>query len=233
MSKLYIVATPIGNLEDITLRALRVLREVDVIACEDTRHTNMLLSHYDIKKRLIATHSYNEKESSKGILSLLDEGNDIAYCSDAGTPGVSDPGELVVDYIRENSDHEIVPVPGASAFTTLVSASGRVGKAFTFEGFLSPKSGRRKKRLSELISRNEAFIIYESPFRVVKTLKEAKEIEPGLVCVMGREMTKQFEEIKKMDIDSLISYLEAKSTIKGEFAILMYKAGVDDKAEED
>ena len=233
MSKLYIVATPIGNLEDITLRALRVLREVDVIACEDTRHTNMLLSHYDIKKRLIATHSYNEKESSKGILALLDEGNDIAYCSDAGTPGVSDPGELVVDYIRENSEHEIVPVPGASAFTTLVSASGRVGKAFTFEGFLSPKSGRRKKRLSELISRNEAFIIYESPFRVVKTLKEAKEIEPGLVCVMGREMTKQFEEIKKMDIDSLISYLEVKSTIKGEFAILMYKAGVDDKAEED
>lgn len=233
MSKLYIVATPIGNLEDITLRALRVLREVDVIACEDTRHTNMLLSHYDIKKRLIATHSYNEKESSKGILSLLDEGNDIAYCSDAGTPGVSDPGELLVDYIRENSEHEIVPVPGVSAFTTLVSASGRVGKAFTFEGFLSPKSGRRKKRLSELISRNEAFIIYESPFRVVKTLKEAKEIEPGLVCVMGREMTKQFEEIKKMDIASLISYLEAKSTIKGEFAILMYKAGVDDKAEED
>ena len=233
MSKLYIVATPIGNLEDITLRALRVLREVDVIACEDTRHTNMLLSHYDIKKRLIATHSYNEKESSKGILALLDEGNDIAYCSDAGTPGVSDPGELVVDYIRENSEHEIVPVPGASAFTTLVSASGRVGKAFTFEGFLSPKSGRRKKRLSELISRNEAFIIYESPFRVVKTLKEAKEIEPGLVCVMGREMTKQFEEIKKMDIDSLISYLEAKSTIKGEFAILMYKEVVDDKAEED
>ena len=233
MSKLYIVATPIGNLEDITLRALRVLREVDVIACEDTRHTNMLLSHYDIKKRLIATHSYNEKESSKGILALLDEGNDIAYCSDAGTPGVSDPGELLVDYIRENSEHEIVPVPGASAFTTLVSASGRVGKAFTFEGFLSPKSGRRKKRLSELISRNEAFIIYESPFRVLKTLKEAKEIEPGLVCVMGREMTKQFEEIKKMDIDSLISYLEAKSMIKGEFAILMYKAGVDDKAEED
>ena len=233
MSKLYIVATPIGNLEDITLRALRVLREVDVIACEDTRHTNMLLSHYDIKKRLIATHSYNEKESSKGILSLLDEGNDIAYCSDAGTPGVSDPGELLVDYIRENSEHEIVPVPGVSAFTTLVSASGRVGKAFTFEGFLSPKSGRRKKRLSELISRNEAFIIYESPFRVVKTLKEAKEIEPGLVCVMGREMTKQFEEIKKMDIASLISYLETKSTIKGEFAILMYKAGVDDKAEED
>ena len=233
MSKLYIVATPIGNLEDITLRALRVLREVEVIACEDTRHTSMLLSHYDIKKRLIATHSYNEKESSKGILSLLDEGKDVAYCSDAGTPGVSDPGELLVDYIRENSDHEVVPIPGASAFTTLISAAGRIGKAFTFEGFLSPKSGRRKKRLSELIARDEAFIIYESPFRVLKTLKEASEIDSSLICVMGREMTKQFEEIRKMDILSLISYLEGKSAIKGEFAVLMYKADADDKTEED
>ena len=233
MSKLYIVATPIGNLEDITLRALRVLREVEVIACEDTRHTSMLLGHYDIKKRLIATHSYNEKESSKGILSLLDEGKDVAYCSDAGTPGVSDPGELLVDYIRENSDHEVVPIPGASAFTTLISAAGRIGKAFTFEGFLSPKSGRRKKRLSELIARDEAFIIYESPFRVLKTLKEASEIDSSLICVMGREMTKQFEEIRKMDILSLISYLEGKSAIKGEFAVLMYKADADDKTEED
>ena len=233
MSKLYIVATPIGNLEDITLRALRVLREVEVIACEDTRHTSMLLSHYDIKKRLIATHSYNEKESSKGILSLLDEGKDVAYCSDAGTPGVSDPGELLVDYIRENSDHEVVPIPGASAFTTLISAAGRIGKAFTFEGFLSPKSGRRKKRLAELIAREEAFIIYESPFRVLKTLKEASEIDSSLICVMGREMTKQFEEIRKMDILSLISYLEGKSAIKGEFAVLMYKADADDKTEED
>ena len=233
MSKLYIVATPIGNLEDITLRALRVLREVEVIACEDTRHTSMLLGHYDIKKRLIATHSYNEKESSKGILSLLDEGKDVAYCSDAGTPGVSDPGELLVDYIRENSDHEVVPIPGASAFTTLISAAGRIGKAFTFEGFLSPKSGRRKKRLAELIAREEAFIIYESPFRVLKTLKEASEIDSSLICVMGREMTKQFEEIRKMDILSLISYLEGKSAIKGEFAVLMYKADADDKTEED
>ena len=233
MSKLYIVATPIGNLEDITLRALRVLREVEVIACEDTRHTSMLLSHYDIKKRLIATHSYNEKESSKGILSLLDEGKDVAYCSDAGTPGVSDPGELLVDYIRENSDHEVVPIPGASAFTTLISAAGRIGKAFTFEGFLSPKSGRRKKRLAELNAREEAFIIYESPFRVLKTLKEASEIDSSLICVMGREMTKQFEEIRKMDILSLISYLEGKSAIKGEFAVLMYKADADDKTEED
>lgn len=233
MSRLYIVATPIGNLEDITLRALRVLKEVEVIACEDTRHTGMLLNHYGISKRLIATHSYNERESSKGILSLLDEGKDIAYCSDAGTPGVSDPGELLVDYVRENSEHEVIPLPGASAFTTLISASGRVGKAFTFEGFLSPKSGRRKKRLSELISRDEAFIIYESPFRVVKTLREAEEICPSLMCVMGREMTKQFEEIRKMDISSLIAHLEKKIAIKGEFAILMYRADADDKTEED
>ncbi len=232
MSRLYIVATPIGNMEDMTLRALRILREVDVIACEDTRHTSMLLNHYEIKKRLIATHSYNERESSRGILSLLDEGKDIAYCSDAGTPGISDPGELLVDYIRENSDHEIIPVPGPSAAITLISVAGRVGRSFTFEGFLSPKSGRRKKRLTELIARNEPFLIYESPFRVIKTLKEAFEIERDLYAVMGRELTKQFEEIKKMPLAELIRYLEGKSTVKGEFAILLYK-DFHDKTEED
>ncbi len=232
MSNLYIVATPIGNLEDITLRALRVLKDVNVIACEDTRHTSLMLSHYEIKKRLIATHAHNEKESSKGILTLLDEGNDIAYCSDAGTPGISDPGAVLADYIRNNSDHNVIPIPGPSAFVTLISASGSVGRTYTFEGFLSPKSGRRKKRLEELISRREPFIIYESPFRVLKSLKEVKEIDPSISAVMGREMTKQFEEIKKGSIDDIISILEGKSSIKGEFAILFFW-NQDDKTEED
>ncbi len=232
MSKLYIVATPIGNLEDITLRALRVLRDADVIACEDTRHTGNLLSHFEIKKRLIATHSHNERESSKGILALLDEGKDVAYCSDAGTPGVSDPGEVVVDYVRSNSSHEVIPVPGPSAFVALLSVAGVVGKSCTFEGFLSPKSGRRKKRLEELIARNEPFIIYESPFRVLKTLKEAYEIDSCLSAVMGREITKQFEEIRKDTLDGIIRHLEQKDSIKGEFAVLFFRSN-DDKAEED
>ena len=117
------VGTPIGNLEDITLRALKTLKEVDVIACEDTRHTSNLLTHFDIKKRLIACHSYNEEESAKGIISLLDQGLSVAYCSDAGTPGVSDPGARLVERVRRESDHNIVPIPGASASVTLVSAS--------------------------------------------------------------------------------------------------------------
>ncbi len=138
MSTLYIVATPIGNLEDITYRAIRTLKEVDIIACEDTRHTSGLLSHYDIKKRLIACHSYNEEESANGIIELLDQGNNIAYCSDAGTPGVSDPGARLVERVRSGSEHNIVPIPGASAVTSLVSGAGNIGKSFPFEGFLSP-----------------------------------------------------------------------------------------------
>ena len=195
MGTLYMVGTPIGNLDDITLRALNTLKEVDVIACEDTRHTSNLLSHFDIKKRLIACHSYNEEESAKGIISLLDQGLNIAYCSDAGTPGVSDPGARLVERVRCESDHKIVPIPGASASVTLISAAGRIGKAFLFEGFLSPKKGRRQKRLKELISRGDAFIIYESPFRILKTLEELKEIGGVEKITLGRELTKAHEEI--------------------------------------
>ena len=174
------VATPIGNLEDITYRAVRILGSVDVIACEDTRHTQQLLSHYGIRKRLIACHAHNEKESAKGILELLDSGMNVAYCSDAGTPGVSDPGARLVEAVREDGRHRVVPVPGASASVTLVSAAGNIGKSFTFEGFLSPKKGRRTKRLEELFSQKNAFIVYESPFRVVKTLEDIRNVSPVL-----------------------------------------------------
>lgn len=216
------IATPIGNLEDITLRALSVLKSVDVIACEDTRHTGILLSHYGISKKLIACHAHNEENSSRGILMLLDEGKDVAFCSDAGTPGVSDPGARVVDHVRKNSSHNIVPLPGASASVTLVSAAGMVGKGFFFEGFLSPKKGRRTKRLSELLSRNEPFIIYESPFRVVKTLKEIADLSPEACCVVGRELTKQFEEIFSCPVSEAVEKLEKRGAVKGEFAILVY-----------
>ena len=193
MGTLYMVGTPIGNLDDITLRALNTLKEVDVIACEDTRHTSNLLSHFDIKKRLIACHSYNEEESAKGIIALLDQGMNIAYCSDAGTPGVSDPGARLVERVRSESDHKIVPIPGASASVTLISAAGRIGKAFLFEGFLSPKKGRRQKRLKELVSRGDAFIIYESPFRILKTLEELKDLGGVEKITIGRELTKAHE----------------------------------------
>ncbi|MBO5770649.1 MAG: 16S rRNA (cytidine(1402)-2'-O)-methyltransferase [Spirochaetales bacterium] len=233
MSTLYMVATPIGNLEDMTYRAVRVLNEVDVIACEDTRHTNQLLSHFNIHKRLIACHAHNEEESSKGILDLLDQGLNIAYCSDAGTPGVSDPGSRLVEYVRMESEHKIVPLPGASASVTLISAAGRVGKAFTFEGFLSPKKGRRTKRLEELISRGDAFIIYESPFRVLKTVEEIKNLNSVKRLVIGRELTKTFEEIIVGSPEECVAHLKTKPSIKGEFAIVVVPGDTDDNDQED
>ncbi len=221
MSCLYIVASPIGNLEDITLRALRILREVDVIACEDTRHSSLLLNHYDIHKRLIACHSYNEEESAKGIIELLDEGKNIAYLSDAGTPGVSDPGSRLVESVRNETEHSVIPLPGASALTALISVSGNIGKAFTFEGFLSPKKGRREKRLVSLVASGNSFIIYESPFRVLKTLKELSEINGISKLVIGRELTKKHEEIVSGTPSEVYSLFQKRESIKGEFAILV------------
>ena len=218
MSTLYIVATPIGNLDDITMRAIKTLREADVIACEDTRHTQMLLNHLEITgKRLIACHAHNEAASSQGIVGLLSQGLDVAYCSDAGTPGVSDPGSRLVRAVRE-AGFTIVPIPGASASVTLISASGLSGNTFTFEGFLSPKSGRRKTRLKELLAREEAFIIYESPFRILKTLSEIKELDDSRRIVLGREMTKAFEQFLYGTASEIISQLKV---VKGEFAFVV------------
>ena len=218
MSTLYIVATPIGNLDDITIRAIKTLREADVIACEDTRHTQMLLNHLEITgKRLIACHAHNEAASSQGIVGLLSQGLDVAYCSDAGTPGVSDPGSRLVRAVRE-AGFTVVPIPGASASVTLISASGLSGKTFTFEGFLSPKSGRRKTRLKELLAREEAFIIYESPFRILKTLTEIKELDDSRRIVLGREITKAFEQFLYGTASEIISQLKV---VKGEFAFVV------------
>ena len=232
MSTLYIVATPIGNLDDITLRAIKTLREAPVIACEDTRHTQMLLNHLEITgKRLIACHAHNEAASSQGIVGLLSQGLDVAYCSDAGTPGVSDPGSRLVRAVRE-AGFTVVPIPGASASVTLISASGLNGKTFTFEGFLSPKSGRRKTRLKELLSRDEAFIIYESPFRILKTLSEIRDLDDSRRIVLGREMTKAFEQFLYGTASEIISQLKV---VKGEFAfvVLPPEKERDDSDEED
>ncbi len=218
MSTLYIVATPIGNLDDISLRAIKTLKEVDVIACEDTRHTQTMLTHLEITgKRLIACHAHNEVASSQGIINLMEQGQNVAYCSDAGTPGVSDPGSRLVRAVRE-AGFTVVPIPGASASVTLISASGLAGKTFTFEGFLSPKSGRRKSRLTELLSRNEAFIIYESPFRILKTLGELQALDDTRKLVLGREMTKAFEQFIYGTPSEVIAQLKV---VKGEFALVV------------
>lgn len=230
MSTLYIVGTPIGNLDDITLRAIRTLKEVDVIACEDTRHTQTMLTHLEITgKRLIACHAHNEAASSNGIVNLLDQGLDVAYVSDAGTPGVSDPGSRLVRTVRD-AGFDVVPIPGASACVTLISASGLAGKTFTFEGFLSPKSGRRKSRVKELLERNEAFIVYESPFRVVKLLEELEQLCPGRNIVLGRELTKAFEQIL---CGTPSQVKEELKVVKGEFALCILPKGKDDGAVDD
>jgi 16S rRNA (cytidine1402-2'-O)-methyltransferase len=213
-----LVATPIGNLEDITYRAVKTLKEVDIIACEDTRHTQSLLQRYEISKRLIACHAHNEINSAQGIVSLLEAGNSIAYVSDAGTPGISDPGARVVTAVRA-AGFSVVPIPGPSAVATLVSVAGYVGKTFTFEGFLSPRKGRRTKRLQELLDRNEAFIVYESPYRVVKTLLEIFELAPQRRVVAGREMTKAFEEFLDGNAKEIADSLSSRQSVKGEFAI--------------
>ena len=229
MSKLFIVATPIGNLDDITLRAINTLREADVIACEDTRHTQTLLTHLGITgKRLIACHAHNEAASSQGIVGLLGQGLNVAYCSDAGTPGVSDPGSRLVRTVRE-AGFGIVPIPGASASVTLISASGLAGKTFTFEGFLSPKSGRRKSRLKELLEREEAFIIYESPFRILKTLGELRDLDDSRHLVLGREMTKAFEQFIYGTPSEVIAELKV---VKGEFALVVLPPSKADTAED-
>jgi len=220
------VATPIGNLEDITLRALQTLRDVDVIACEDTRHTQRLLNHYDIHKRLIACHAHNERSSAAGIVKLLSEGSSVAFVSDAGTPGISDPGARVVQAVRA-AGYSIVPIPGVSALATLVSVSGFTGKTFTFEGFLSPKSGRRKSRLQQLLERNEAFILYESPFRIVKLLAELSELAPDRSVLIGRELTKAYEELVEGRAQEVALDFSSRDSIKGEFVLCVSASDKD------
>lgn len=220
MSVLYVVGTPIGNLEDITFRAIKTFKEVDFIACEDTRHTLQLLNHFEIKKPLISCRAQNEKFAGEKIVKLLDEGHSIAYASDAGTPGISDPGAVLVDLVRD-AGHKVVPIPGASAFASLISVAGSGGKTLIFEGFLSPKPGKRRSRLRDLMSTGDAIIIYESPFRIVKLLTDIADIESTRRVVVGRELTKLHEEVTSGSAKEIQEDYAARQSIKGEFAVFI------------
>ena len=217
---LYLVATPIGNLEDISLRALNVLKNVDVIAAEDTRHTLELLTHFEIRKPLVSCRSQNELEAAQKIVQLLEEGKNVAYASDAGTPGISDPGAVLVAEARK-AGHTVIPIPGASAFASLLSVAGIAGKTVIFEGFLSPKPGRRRARLKELIETKDSFILYESPFRIVKLLSDIAEINNERRIVIGRELTKLHEEILEGTAGELRDNFSARSKILGEFSVFV------------
>jgi len=225
---LFIVATPIGNLKDITLRALETLREVDIVAAEDTRHTLQLLNAHGIVKRLISCRAANEANSAEGIVKLLSEGQSIAYCTDAGTPGLSDPGSVLVDKVRQ-AGYPVVPLPGASALATLISVGGFGGRTVTFDGFLSVKSGKRQRRVDELLAREEAFVLYESPFRIVKLLQAIADTQADRKILVAREMTKSHEEFLSGTALTVLNDLKARPIIKGEFAVLVSGAVSDDE----
>lgn len=232
MAVLYIVATPIGNLGDITFRALETFKNADVIACEDTRHTLQLLTHFEIRKPLVSCRARNEEDAAKKIVALLDEGKTVAYASDAGTPGISDPGAVLVDAAR-SAGHTVSPIPGASAFASLLSVAGSAGKTVVFEGFLSPKGGKRRTRLKELIASGDAFIVYESPFRIVKLLADIADIHSTRRVVVGRELTKLYEEILEGTAGELRDNFAARSKILGEFAVFVTGEKKVKKSDED
>lgn len=215
--KLYIVATPIGNLEDITYRAIKVLNEVDIIAAEDTRQTLKLLNHYEITKHLISYHRHNEEIKSKFLIEKLKNGENIAIVSDAGTPGISDPGEEIIKCaIEENI--EIIPIPGACAMINALICSGISTKEFTFLGFLPLNKKLRKEKLEEIKNINKTIILYEAPHKIINTLEELKKIIGDRNIVLAREITKIHEEFIRGNIEEIIKKAE---NIKGEFVIII------------
>jgi len=216
---LYVIATPLGNLGDITLRALEVLRTVDVVACEDTRRTRILLTHYEIDKPLLSYYEHNKVARGAHLIELLKKGKRVALVSDSGTPGISDPGFQLVRSALENQI-AVVPLPGPSALTAAVSASGMPADRFVFEGFLPLKKGARKKRLELLRSLERTIVIYESPYRIEKLLKEVYEVFGNVEIALAREMTKRFEEIKKIYIADLIDRRVAFEA-RGEFVLVI------------
>jgi len=216
---LYIVSTPIGNLEDITLRALRILKEVDLIAAEDTRHTGLLLRHFGIQKPLTSYFEGNELKKKEFILTRLKQGNRVALVSDAGTPGISDPGFRLIQLVIENQI-PVVPIPGPSAVITALSVSGLPTDAFLFKGFLPHKSQKRRDLLKQLEEVKETLIFYESPHRLTETLKDILEILGDREIVLTRELTKIYEEILRGKV-SEVQNLIAERKLKGEITLVI------------
>ncbi len=223
---LYIVATPIGNLEDITLRAIRILKEVDMIAAEDTRHTRKLLQHLGINKKLISYYKEKEKERSATIIGHLQAGENVALVSDAGTPGISDPGAILVHEAR-NNDIKIVPIPGASALTTALSCAGENHSRFLFIGFPPSKKSHRKKLLISLKNESHSLIFYESPRRISGFLEDAIAIFGDRDAVWARELTKTYEEFLSKKLSELCRIAKDRNN-KGENVVII-SPGVQEK----
>ncbi|HEY3027020.1 MAG TPA: 16S rRNA (cytidine(1402)-2'-O)-methyltransferase [Pyrinomonadaceae bacterium] len=217
---LYVVPTPIGNLEDITQRALRVLGEVDLIACEDTRHTRKLLNHYAIKTKTISYHEHNERERAAELCAIIEAGKSVALVSDAGTPAISDPGfRLVRSAIDAGA--RVVSLPGPSALVTALAGSGLPTDEFFFGGFLPARSGARRTRLEELRSIPATLIFYEAPHRIVATLNDALQILGEREAVVTRELTKVHEEIVRGRLSELTAHFSASESVRGEMVLII------------
>ncbi|MEO7658903.1 MAG: 16S rRNA (cytidine(1402)-2'-O)-methyltransferase [Pyrinomonadaceae bacterium] len=221
---LYLVATPIGNLQDITLRALETLRSVDLIACEDTRHTRNLLNHYRISNRTISYHEHNENERAEEFVEKLKSGESIAIVSDAGTPGICDPGHQIVRRAVE-SGIPVVPIPGAAAFVSALVVSGLSTESVFFGGFLPSKKGERRKRLERVRDTPATLIFYEAPHRLAKSLGDCREILGDRLAVVARELTKLHEEIARGHLSDLTKQF-SESPVKGEIVIVIEQGEV-------
>jgi len=220
MAILYIIGTPIGNLGDISFRAAETLKNADMVACEDTRRTLKLLNHLGIRVKMLSCRSQNEETAAKKVIEALDQGNTVAYASDAGTPALSDPG-AVLAAMAAAAGYDVIPIPGPSAFAALLSVSGGRDKTVVFEGFLSPKPGRRRKRLRELMEMDAACVIYESPFRIIKLLEDIAEIDSERYLCLGREMTKIHEEYMRGTAAEIFAIFSQKKEQIGEFSIFI------------
>ena len=223
MAVLYIIGTPIGNLGDLSFRAAEIFKSADLVACEDTRQTLKLLSHLGISVKMLSCRAQNEEFAAQKIIALLNEGKIVAYASDAGTPALSDPGALLARKAAE-AGHEVVPIPGPSAFAALLSVSGGSDKSVLFEGFLSPKPGRRRSRLRELLNTGFGFVLYESPYRILKLFDDLADLDNKRYACVGREMTKVHEEYLRGSVEEICGILQKKaekSEILGEFSIFV------------
>ncbi len=216
---MYVVATPIGNLEDITLRALRILKEADAIACEDTRQTLKLLSHFEIQKRLISYHEHNEITRAAEIVIELEQGAKIALVSDAGTPAISDPGHRLVSLCVRHGIR-VVPVPGASAFVAALAASGMPVEEFAFVGFLPARQSARRKALRALAAETRTLALYEAPHRLSDTLEDALEVLGNRPAVVAREITKMYEEFLRGHLQDIVAAVRKKPA-RGEITLLI------------
>ena len=222
MATLYIIGTPIGNLGDISFRAVEILKTADLVACEDTRRTLKLLSHLGIRVKMLSCRAHNEEFAAQKVIAALDQGLTVAYACDAGTPALSDPGATLAR-LAAAAGHELIPIPGPSAFATLLSVAGGTDKTVIFEGFLSPKQGRRRARLRELLAMGAGIVLYESPFRILKLLEDLAEIDKERYICIGREMTKIHEEYIRGKTADVLAALAAGKEPIGEFSV--YIAG--------